>query len=154
ERSAPVGASVHDPDPDPDALRYLVVGAPADLPSALTIVSAGAQRGRGGTLSSVPLVDIGCPPGSAPELEYRAAPLIRAVADDVDRTHPLVVDRSIRAEVGGTLSVFASDRKLQSIRVGGPRSTPVGPIQRLRGKLRITVVRDHAKGAPPFGGDD
>jgi hypothetical protein len=76
------------------------------------------------------------------------------VADDIDRNHPLVKDRSIRAEVGGTLQVGPADRLFGTMRVGGPRMTPVGPIPRLRGKLRVNIVRYSPKGAPPFGSDD
>jgi hypothetical protein len=76
------------------------------------------------------------------------------VSDDIDRNHPLVKDRSVRAEVGGALSVSASARAFGSIRVGGPRMTPIGPIARLRGKMRIVIVRNRPKGAPPFGTDD
>jgi hypothetical protein len=38
--------------------------------------------------------------------------------------------------------------------VGGPRATPAGPIDRLRGKLRVILVRDRAHGALPFGVDE
>jgi len=79
---------------------------------------------------------------------------LRVVSDDIDRNHPLVKDRSVRADVGGTLIVSAGGRTFGSIRVGGPRMTPVGPIARLRGKLRIVIVRHRPKGAPPFGTDD
>ena len=49
---------------------------------------------------------------------------------------------------------FRDGRVLGAIRVGGPRVTPVGPIERLRSKLRVIVVRDRAKGALPFGTDE
>ena len=70
-----------------------------------------------------------------------SAPL-RLVIDDVDRDHPLVADRSIKAELGGAISYRSGRRKAQMIRVLGPRTSSVGPIQRLRATLlRSLVVR-------------
>src|SRR5262249_39931871 len=66
---------------------------------------------------------------------------------------PLVKERSVRAEVGGKLAVTLGGH-VSSIRVGGPRMTPVGPIGRLRGSLRLFIVRDRAKGSLPFGVDE
>lgn len=152
DRGIPLGAKSD--DPDPDALRYVVVGARDDLPVALTLVSRAPDGDELDALDAVPLADMICPAGTAPDLACRATPLVRAVADDVDRNHPLVLGRSLRAEVGGTIAVALHGKKLQTIRVGGPRHTPEGPIRRLRGRLRITIVRDRAKGSAPFGGDD
>jgi hypothetical protein len=38
--------------------------------------------------------------------------------------------------------------------VGGPRLTRFGPIERLRAKLRVRVLRQHRGGAPAVGGTD
>lgn len=140
---------------DPDALRFLVLGAGDDLPGTLSILSLGADGEPLDMLPSLPLAGVPCPRGSAPELSCGSTLPIRAAADDIDRGHPLVKDRSIRAELGGALAVTSSrGDKLQMIRVGGPRATPVGPIERLRARLRVLLVRLAAHGPPPLGGDD
>ncbi|HEY4119011.1 MAG TPA: hypothetical protein VGM56_14195, partial [Byssovorax sp.] len=80
---------------------------------------------------------------------------VRAAADDVDRDHPLVAKRSVRAELGGALAALSpSGDKLQMIRVGGPRATTAGAIDRLRAKLKVILVRSTPGGPPPVGGDD
>jgi hypothetical protein len=84
---------------------------------------------------------------------WASAPL-RFVIDDVDRDHPLVVDRSIKAEVGGAIIFRNRDRKAQMIRVLGPRRSAVGPIGRLHATLRPFVVRVSPGGAPAIGGTD
>jgi hypothetical protein len=76
------------------------------------------------------------------------------VADDVDRDHPLVLGRSIKADLGGALVFRSAGRKAQMVRVLGPRDTPAGPIGRLRATLRAFVVRLTPGGAPAIGGTD
>jgi hypothetical protein len=140
---------------DPDALRFVVLGAGNDLPGVVSILSLGADGEPMDALTALPLAAIACPKGSAPELSCGATSPIRAAADDIDRGHPLVKNRSIRAELGGALAVTSPrGDKLQMIRVGGPRSTPAGPIERLRAKLRVFLVRLGAHGPPPLGEDD
>ncbi len=140
---------------DSDALRFVVLGAGDDLPGTVSILSLGADGDPLDVLTALPLAAVSCPKGSAPELSCGATPPIRAAADDVDRGHPLVKNRSIRAELGGALAVTSPrGDKLQMIRVGGPRSTPAGPIERLRAKLRVFLVRLGAHGPPPIGEDD
>lgn len=143
-------------DSSSDALRYLVVGSVEALPSALSFVSKDTKGATIDNLVFVSLKKAPCPADSPAEIDCRITPPIRKVTDDVDRGHPLVQNRSIRATVGGTIEIVDSgtSRRLQSIRVGGPRSTPAGPIERLRAKLRVTIFRDRAGGPPPFGRDD
>jgi len=136
---------------DPDAIRFVLGGRPGELPAGVSIVASDAAGGDVDQLE-VSVADRPCPPGLGPVC--RATPLIRAVVDDIDRNHPLVRERSIRSEVGGKLAVVSGSRTLSAIRVGGPRMTPIGPIGRLRGNLRIIIVRDRAKGSLPFGGDE
>jgi len=136
---------------DPDALRFVLGARDREVPTSVVIVAAdpaGAVIDR----LEMPLSGTACPSPLGPTC--RTTALLRAVADDIDRNHPLVKDRSIRAEVGGTLSVTAGGRMLSAIRVGGPRITPVGPISRLRGTLRLLIVRDRPKGPLPFGVDE
>jgi len=140
-----------DASTDPDALRFVVGARDKELPKSITIVASepgGAMIDR----LEMPLMDVPCPAGLGPAC--RTTALVRAVADDIDRNHPLVKDRSIRAEVGGTLSVVSGGRTLSAIRVGGPRMTPMGPIARLRGNMRLLIVRDRPKGPLPFGVDE
>jgi hypothetical protein len=81
-------------------------------------------------------------------------PAIRAASDEVDRSHPESSGQSLRADVGGRLIVRSGERKVASIRVGGPRATPLGPIGRYRAKLRVRAVRAVPGGAVPVGGDE
>jgi hypothetical protein len=155
ERTPPE-RTAEDPTPgvngDPDAIRFVLSGPIAELPTAVRVTSRNVADTEVDRLE-VALAAGPCPAGLGPAC--RATPLLRVVSDDIDRNHPLVKDRSVRADVGGTLSVGPTGgRRLGAIRVGGPRMTPVGPISRLRGKLRIIVVRHRPKGAAPFGTDD
>jgi hypothetical protein len=154
ERTPPE-RTTEDPTPgvagDPDAIRFVLSGPAAELPTSVRITSRNAIDAELDRLDVV-VTDASCPPGLGPAC--RATPLLRVVTDDIDRNHPLVKDRSVRADVGGTLTVGPPGRTVGAIRVGGPRMTPVGPIPRLRGKLRIIIVRHRPKGAPPFGTDD
>ncbi|HMI83697.1 MAG TPA: hypothetical protein VK550_06350 [Polyangiaceae bacterium] len=154
ERTPPE-RTAEDPTPgvpgDPDAIRFVLSGPRAEVPAAVRIASRDTKDAEVDRLD-VTLVDSACPAGLGPVC--RVTPLLRVVADDIDRNHPLVKDRSVRADIGGVLSVSEAGRSFGSIRVGGPRMTPVGPIARLRGKVRIVIVRHRPKGAPPFGTDD
>src|SRR5260370_36715641 len=91
-------------------------------------------------------------------LPISSAPL-RLVIDDVDRDHPVVSDRSIKAEVGGGVVLRSEGRKAQMIRVLGPRKvwrdlfdghegSPVVSIGRLRTTLGPFGVRGAPGGAP------
>lgn len=153
-RELPMGAVAE--NASPDALRYLLFGRREDLPPALRLVSRDASGKELDQLTTLPLSPARCPKGIAEAQNCRASQLVRAVADDVDRNHPLVKERSIRAEVGGVIELYdaAGGEKLHAIRVGGPRSTSAGPIERLRSQLRITIVRASPSGAVPFGADD
>jgi hypothetical protein len=142
---------------DPDALR-VVLALPDDGP--------GLDGGRDIAVDSVNA--LGAPVDSLPHLAlapsscarpyvamrcWASAPL-RLVVDDVDRDHPLVNDRSIKAELGGAVSMRLEGRKAQMIRVLGPRASAVGPIGRFRATLRPFVVRVSPGGAPAIGGTD
>ncbi len=155
ERTPPE-ALAHGPvgtrDSDPDALRFVVSGLAGELPESLRIESFGAAGQPLDVLESVQLYESDCRHGLGPAC--RTTTRIRTVADEVDRSHPLVRHRSIRAEVGGRITLAAGRTRLRALRVGGPRHTPVGPIARLRARLRIWMVRDRIGGRPPFGTDD
>jgi hypothetical protein len=141
-------------DADSDALRWLFAGLPESLPDAISIVSTrpgGAPLDR---LDSVELEATSCPPEVAAGLACRATRLIRATGDRIDRQHPESSGRSLRAEVGGRITLFAQNLKAASIRVGGPRATAVGPIERLRARIRMHLLRGSRGGVPAIGGDD
>ncbi|WP_437663250.1 hypothetical protein [Sorangium sp. So ce1182] len=140
---------------DPDAIRLLVIGAADDLPLTLDVHSAAPSGKVIDRLSSVPLGHVPCPPDVAPGLVCGSTRPIRAVADDIDRNHPMIADRSLKGEVGGALvAALPGGSKLQMIRIAGPRSSPLGPLGRTRARLRILMVRPRAGGPPPMGGDD
>jgi hypothetical protein len=146
-----------DPDAgydDFDALR-VVLELPEDepAPQATSLETMSAAGTRIDVLPRVPLVPATCRPGLTEARCYATAP-IRLVTDDTDRSHPLVAQRSLRGEVGGALVVREGTKKLQAIRVAGPRATPVGPIGRLRATMRPIVMRVAPGGAPAIGGTD
>src|SRR5262245_28362257 len=89
---------------DPDAIRFVLGGSEGELPQGIMIVAADPAGTKIDQLE-VAISDAPCPSGQGPVC--RATPPIRAVADDIDRNHPLIKDRSIRAEVGGVLSVLS-----------------------------------------------
>jgi hypothetical protein len=143
-----------EPEEDPDALRWVVVGPDGALPDKVSVQSL---RPDGRLLDALEVVEFApapCPDGTAPELSCRRTPLIRATGDRIDRTHPESSARSLRAEVGGRLVVSVAGRKAAGIRVGGPRATSVGQIGRLRGRVSFHIMRLAPGGMPAIGGDD
>jgi hypothetical protein len=149
------------PYDDFDALRVVVAlpDAGLSLNGALdgehdvAVESLSAQGVRLDVLANVPLTPARCVARYEDVRCWASAPL-RAVMDDVDRNHPLVAGRSIRAEVGGALVFRSGGRKAQMIRVLGPRDSSAGPIGRMRATLRTFVVRVTPGGAPAVGGTD
>jgi hypothetical protein len=139
---------------DPDAVRWLFAGRLEALPENVSLVSLRPDGTRIDRLEQVGLEPIGCPFGTAPSLACRATVLIRATSDQVDRAHPESASRSLRAEVGGRIEVLSGGRKAASIRVGGPRATAIGPIERLRARVRMHVLRGSKGGMPAVGGDE
>ncbi len=162
ERTPPtrVEGGVDSPYDDFDALRVVMSlpgeGAGPDGDREIAVESLSYAGGRIDAIASVPLSPSRCADPAAPSAGVRcwaSAPL-RFVMDDVDRNHPLVEGRSIKAEVGGAIVFRRGGRKAQQIRVLGPRDSPVGPIGRLRATLRPFVVRVTPGGAPAIGGTD
>ena len=140
---------------DPDALRFMVIGPIEDIPTTVTFLSVAESGAPVDVLSDVPFEETECPKGEAAGLVCGITTPIRVVTDDVDRGHPLSKHRSVKGALGGALVVQTSTgERLQSLRVGGPRKTSVGAIQRLRATLRMVLVRARAQGPAPLGGDD
>lgn len=138
---------------DPDALQWYVVGPERALPDALRVVSLRPSGEPLDHLEHVVLSASPCPEWVSKGLSCRRTPLIRATADWIDRSHPGSASRSLQAEVGGSLVVQIEGQKPVIIRVGGPRRTQLGPIERYRGQLRVRLVRMAPGGALPVGAD-
>jgi hypothetical protein len=139
---------------DPDAMRWVLAGPLSALPEQVTLTSTKPNGAVLDTIPNVTLVPVTCPAGLAPALSCRATPLGFAVADAIDRSRGADSERWIQAEVGGRVVLSSDGRKVASVRVGGPRVTAVGPIERLRGHLRVHVFRTTRGGMPAIGGDD
>lgn len=135
---------------DSDALRVVVRVPKGIAAPALSIESIAAPDLRLDVLPRPQLEEVPCDPSS----RCLTTEPLRFVVDDIDRTHPVAMHRSLRAEVGGAIVVRSGERVLQSIRVAGPRRSPVGPIGRTRAALRAFVVRLAPGGAPAIGGTD
>jgi len=157
ERTPPsrIEGEVLAPYEDFDALRVLLSipengsGPPSD--HEISVESVNASGARLDTIASLALSPAPCAAPYEAMGCWSSAPL-RFVIDDVDRNHPLVVERSLKAALGGAIVLRHAGRKAQMIRVLGPRSSPAGPIARLRGTIRPLVVRITQGGAPSVGG--
>jgi hypothetical protein len=153
---------------DVDALR-VIMALPDDGPGLdgdreIAVESVSALGARLDALPRLALASSACARPYADVRCWASAPL-RLVIDDVDRNHPLVADRSIKADIGGAIVLRSEGRKAQMIRVLGPRKLPrdlfdthsgvqLGSIGRLRATLRPFVVRVTPGGAPAIGGTD
>ena len=159
ERTPPARIDLDDADhrfDDPDALRVVTTSPEGAAPlGALTVDSLSADGGSLDVIRDVKLLSVACDPSVATGATCSASAPLRLVVDDVDRSHPLVATRSVRAEVGGALVVRdASGKKLQAIRVKGPRTSGAGPLGRHRLTIHPVVMRLTPGGAPAVGGTD
>jgi hypothetical protein len=159
ERTPPARIDLDDADhrfDDPDALRVVTTSPEGAAPlGALTVDSLSADGSSLDVIRDVKLLSVACDRGVGAGATCSASAPLRLVVDDVDRSHPLVATRSVRAEVGGALVVRdASGKKLQAIRVSGPRGSSVGPIGRHRLTIHPVVMRLTPGGAPAVGGTD
>lgn len=158
ERTPPSRVDLDDADhkfDDPDALRVVTTSPEGSALGALTVDSLAADGATLDAIRDVKLMSVACAPGVAPGATCAASAPLRLVVDDVDRAHPLVAARSVRAEVGGALVVRDSaGKKLQAIRVAGPRSSSAGAIGRHRLTIHPVVMRLTPGGAPAVGGTD
>jgi len=157
ERTPPTRVDLDDFDQtldDPDALRVLITSPEGSSLGALTVDSISAEGSSIDSMKDVKLGRVGC---TAPRTEIGCAASIpfRFVVDDVDRSHPLVNTRSLRAEVGGAIVVRdAKGKKLQAIRVAGPRKTTAGALSRYKVAIHPIVMRLAPNGAPAVGSND
>lgn len=142
------------PGEDRDALSVLLIAPSGAELSALELVSRNAAAQPIDVIAKLRPEPAACPEGVAPELVCRRTPPLRAVGDALDRGHPALRSRSIRAELGGSLQLSSAGRALLELKVGGPRQTRFGAIERLRAKLRVLVLRARAGGTPALGRND
>jgi hypothetical protein len=138
---------------DTDALHWLVMGPSAGMPDEISLVSTGADGRPLDAIEHVRLRAVRCPGPASPGIDCRTSEPIRAATDGLDRAHPRALERSLHAEVGGRLIVFSLGQKAGSIRVGGPRQTRLGPLERYRARLRVRVLRTGPGGGVAVGSD-
>ncbi len=136
---------------DRDALSWVMACPMGAVPRSVRIESFRPSGESLDRIEAAPLSKVECPPDVARGLDCGDTGPIRATVDVADRSHPAIADRSLRAEVGGRLVVFGDGRKGASIRVGGPRESAVGAIERYRAELRFHVVRVSPGGEPALG---
>ncbi len=161
---APPSADAHYDDPDALRITVAVSASAAPSPPSLSVESIAASGTKLDRIPELPLAPAACAAGLPPSARCFASAPLRFVVDEIDRAHPVVEARSVRAEVGGAITVLsgpasastnpAKARKLQTLRVAGPRHSSVGPIPRLRAALRPFVLRNVPGGGPAIGGND
>lgn len=139
---------------DPDALRWVLAGPLEALPDEASLLSTRPDGTPLDRLERIQLAPTRCPAGLPPSVSCRTTALIRATVDPIDRQHPESSARSLRGEVGGRMTLMVGALKAASIRVGGPRATAFGPIERLRARVRMHVIRSARGGMPAIGGED
>ena len=158
ERTPPARVDLDDADrayDDPDALRVVITSPEGTSLGPVTVDSLSPDGLSLDVLRDVRLLSVACGDGVAAETRCSASAPLRLVVDDVDRSHPLVATRSLRGEVGGALVVRdAAGKKLQAIRVTGPRKSSAGALGRHRLTIHPVVMRLTAGGAPAVGGTD
>jgi hypothetical protein len=153
-RSLPEALQQSTQERDDDMVRIVVAGPAPDLPTSLHVVSVDQAARPLDRLGDVALSDVPCPSALATQSACRATPFIRASSDDIDRSHPGAAAASLRAEVGGKIRVTHAGGSVVSLRVGGPRITALGSLDRYRAKLRVHLMRQATGGAPPIGGNE
>ena len=136
---------------DRDGFTIVFVGDGAG--SDLAITSFSESGARLDALPSVATREGPCPATVPTGRVCRVAGPFRLAIDATDRQHPVARARSIVGELGGAIRVSAQGSELLAVRVVGPRG-PGAPIERLRAKLRVFLVRERARGGPPFGATD
>jgi hypothetical protein len=137
------------PGPDEAALHFLLISAPDDTLSSLEALTLGSDGRPLDVLVKLSAEPVTCPDGVAPELVCRQTPPLRLVADELERRHPALERRSLRAELGGKLRLSSAGRGLLELPVTGPEGVPA-----LRARLRVLVLRAHSGGTPAVGGND
>ncbi len=153
--SAGASGACHD---DATSLRFVLVGT-LPLPAFVSVASRSADGAVLAVLRRVALASHACPADIVGNT-CGATPAIRAVVDALDAEHPAARGHTLVAALGGALVVHVDEGvrvgevRVGEVRVAGPRRTPLGPIERLRARLRFVLVRAAAGEAPPLGRDE
>jgi hypothetical protein len=142
-------------DGDPDALRFVLIGPRGALPLSVALRSFSKSAHQVlDSVDIVPLKSIACPAGTSSDHDCASTLPIRAVTDDLDRSHPLVKDRSLKVELGGTFIVATpTGNVLATVPVTVPRELDVDRQASLSATLRVRLLRIEPGGAPPIGTD-
>ncbi len=141
---------------DKEAFEVVVFGPVDALPSSLDVTTQDESGEFVDSLRALGLVSSACPSWIKAEIGFGCGStgMLRLGADVVERSHPAVVARSLRAVVGGEAFVSIDSYAGVRVRVGGPSGLqPQGP-GRYRMKLRARLVRTFAGGPAPLGGSD
>ena len=142
------------PEADRDALTFVLVGPPDTALEPLQVLTLDAEGRPLDVSVDFRMQPAVCPDGVAPELVCFRAPPLRLTFDEQERQHPALKQRSLRAQVGGTVRASLGKRRLLELAVGGPRRANGTAIERLRARVRVLVLRSHKGGMPAVGGTD
>lgn len=137
------------PGPDPDALRFLLVSSPDAVLDSVEALTLGVDGRPLDVLVRVRADAATCPNGVPPESVCRSTPALRLVADALERQHPALAARSLRAQLGGKLRLSSGGRRLVELPVTGPLA-----VGSLAARLRVFVLRARRAGEPAVGGTD
>lgn len=152
-RSPPVRWSEEDTTVvDEGAFRLLAVGSEEDV-EGLGIRS---EDENGRSLDHLELDDwfpTACPRDMAMGRCQISRPL-RIALDREDRQHPASSERSVQGVLGGKISIVLGSKVLSTTRIIAPQRGLQGASRWWRAKLRVFLVRERPRGAPPFGVTD
>ncbi len=137
-------------DGDPEGFRIVVAVTEGALPAMVEVVTLPAPDGgaHGVRLDAENLALVPGPcPTWLPSSKCALSTELRLVPDELDRRHPLLEGRALVGELGGALTA--------SVEPGASTSVRVEPGEgRLRGRLRVHLLRMTRGGSPPVGRDD
>lgn len=140
--------------PDLDALHFLLLGPPDSLLEPIEALTFGADGRPRDVIVKLGTEPATCPDGVSPELVCRVTPPLRLVTDALERYHPALKRRSLRAELGGSLRLSASGKTLIELPVTAPRREDGKVLPLLQASLRVFVLRSRPGGEPAIGGDE
>jgi hypothetical protein len=140
------------PEPEEASLRFLVVGPLESLKEPVVAATLDARGNPLDALANIPTQPVKCPGDVTPGQVCRQTEPLRLVSDDVERRHPAISQRAIRAELGGVLRVGLGQQMRLELPVVAPRE--LGTAARYRARLRVLVLRRKRGGPPALGGSD